>query len=262
MCIAIYKPANKTIPTSHLRNAWAHNPHGAGYAHTTPRGTLLVRRALTWTRFAHYWETADHTQPMLIHFRKATHGEVSLKNCHPFRIRDDLVMIHNGILRQMVPHTTAKRSDSRVFAEEILTHVPNEDVLRPRFRDELDEWAGWSRLVFLTNRGERVIVGEDRGHWQNGIWYSNDTYQPAFRQPTTFTLPTAHRRPVTTVPAGPDRYRWTRQPDRWTPKPSQPSSAALKARAHQLIAAHGTPNDTWAIEDLKTLEAAYGEPVS
>jgi hypothetical protein len=37
---------------------------------------------------------------------------------------------------------------------------------------------GYSKLVFLDRHGNHKIMNESKGIWDDGVWYSNDSYQP------------------------------------------------------------------------------------
>ncbi|MFE3278408.1 class II glutamine amidotransferase [Nocardia sp. NPDC059239] len=58
-------------------------------------------------------------RPALFHGRYATHGAVSIDNCHPFRLGRDrrTVLAHNGVLpRRVRPAPYDPRSDTRMNA--------------------------------------------------------------------------------------------------------------------------------------------------
>jgi len=112
-----------------------------------------------------------------LHWRMATHGNVSEANTHPFVVNDSLAMMHNGVL-SCQPKLGDPRSDTAIFAQDIMpkflapakrSHVLPEDI-KP-----LDKWIGLSnRLVFLDGHGKITIVGEGKGIRHKGAWYSNE----------------------------------------------------------------------------------------
>ena len=179
MCIAIYKPAGLTISRSRLRRCWDRNPHGGGFALPDGKGGIAVHKAMTWDGFERAWaESAETDQPMVVHFRLATHGAKNLDNCHPHRVHDDLVMAHNGIISTMTRYATTAKSDTVAFVERVLAKVPTDELLTERATRELEAAVGtYNKLVFLAADGRYSIVGEKQGTWDGGIWYSNTNYR-------------------------------------------------------------------------------------
>lgn len=176
MCLAIYKPEGKTIPEKYLRDGMEDNSDGAGVAYTED-GKVSIHKG--WFRFDTFHETFKKLEEfaMLIHFRKKTHGEANAENCHPFRIDDHHALIHNGIL----PIQTDKgESDTAKFTEL---------VMKPMFAGDPEMWksghgkyliaqaiGSWNKIVIMNSSGVAVIYNEDKGHWREGVWYSNGGY--------------------------------------------------------------------------------------
>ena len=240
MCIAIYKPAGADIASDTLHRCWTHHPHGGGLAVPDGNGGVVVRKAMTWDEFLAEWtEHTNPSAPMLIHFRWATHGAINLDNCHPHRINDDLVMIHNGVIKPMTIHSTDRRSDTAAFVDQVLRQMPIESVTSPGVSTLLEDYIGRSRLVFLDGHGDVSIIGEQRGEWANGCWFSNDTYhRTPVRRPTTRIAPTAT--PVDCYDT--DQNREER-----------------RSAAHDLLDRCGPDLSLWNDQDLETLAMAYND---
>jgi glutamine amidotransferase len=126
---------------------------------------------------------ARATGPALFHSRWATHGETNVSNVHPFPVRKikDTYVAHNGILpAEAFPEKGDRRSDTRIFADEILPqrfrHLDSD-----RTRDRLGDWLGGNKIAVLTtNRKYRrnlYVFGLERGTWADGVWYSNDDFE-------------------------------------------------------------------------------------
>lgn len=93
MCLLIYKPKGKAIPSKYVLKAAAlANPDGFGFA--TPTRYI---RTLDVDKFMREIEKVSSEDPCIIHLRYATHGSIKKTNCHPFR-KDGVTFAHNGIL--------------------------------------------------------------------------------------------------------------------------------------------------------------------
>ena len=120
------------------------------------------------------------TSPFLVHFRIATHGSVDIHNCHPFRVTENKVMIHNGMI-PVVLDKNDKRSDTRVFAENYLSKLPANWPDDPYMVDMVEDYiTNGSKIALLSTDTQYVgyILNQKLGHWtdENGIWWSNKSY--------------------------------------------------------------------------------------
>lgn len=119
------------------------------------------------------------------HSRIATHGVKNESNCHPFRVGGDKLtyLAHNGVL-SVCQDKDDKRSDTRVFAEEVLpamggvTALDNETVF-----DMVCDWARGSKIAILTidprAKKSLYIINQKSGEWDdNSIWWSNTRHRP------------------------------------------------------------------------------------
>ena len=119
------------------------------------------------------------------HSRIATHGVKNESNCHPFQVGGDRLtyLAHNGMLDVDQPKDD-KRSDTRVFAEEVLPAMGGVCSLdNPTIFDMVSGWARNSKLAILTldPKAERqlYIINEKAGSWDdNFVWWSNTRHRP------------------------------------------------------------------------------------
>jgi hypothetical protein len=192
--------------------ACANNPDGFGYAvHTgkeiiTGRGMNhddVIDRFLT-TREKHMNGWA------MFHARMTTHGETVKENCHPFRVGGsrDTILAHNGILSNVKIPTGDKRSDTRVFAEDLLPKRLNILDSKKKFK-KLEKWAGGSKVaVFTTDKRLQkavYIINEKLGNWDNdGLWWSNGSYKQSYY--TYPKLPTSRWIPSYDIANGTSKY--------------------------------------------------------
>jgi hypothetical protein len=115
----------------------------------------------------------------LIHFRIKTHGVVDATNCHPFMITNNFAFIHNGTISG---HGTPQLSDTYMFNEDILKPMVAQHGIKmlwqPYTKALIEEYIGWSKLIFLDSKGNFNIYNEAKGEWSDGVWYSNASYKP------------------------------------------------------------------------------------
>jgi hypothetical protein len=52
--------------------------------------------------------------------------------------------------------------------------------------DLIEGRIGYSKLVFLDRHGNHKIMNEHKGTWDDGVWYSNDSYKPYVAPVTTY----------------------------------------------------------------------------
>lgn len=185
MCIAILQKAGTELNNAQLKTGWDRNSDGGGVAYVNKAGHLIVQKgAMTYEAMAKIYEHAlDHRHaesPMLVHMRIATSGLKSRNNTHPFEIRPQAgpraAMIHNGILftpslkRGGREHDL--KSDTRVVSEVLHNILRLQDVKDAK-TDLGRAIGGGNKLAFLYENMEYVIINEDKGYWEKGIWYSN-----------------------------------------------------------------------------------------
>lgn len=185
MCIAIYKPAGKVIEEDVLKTCATNNKDGCGFAYinTDHLGVkrIKVKKTMDFEIFIRQYKRAcknNPDSPFLIHFRIATHGEVSKFNCHPFVVDEDVVFVHNGMISDVAKDT--RKSDTQMFNEEILKGLHPEDlVYNNTIKRLLEEFIGWnSKLIFMNIDGDIQICNEKKGNWEDGCWYSNTSWKP------------------------------------------------------------------------------------
>lgn len=186
MCLLTFLPAGITPDTTALRTGAEVNDEGHGFA-VVAAGRVVVGRGLDFEQVlgAFVELRAEHLDgPALFHSRLATHGTVSLDNCHPFRLGGDrrTVLAHNGTLpRRVRPAPYNPRSDTRIAAESYLPSMPFGPLDSRRGRAGLEAWLGASKMVVLTVdpafADTAYILNENAGIWESGTWYSNNGFR-------------------------------------------------------------------------------------
>lgn len=182
MCLAIFSRPNARPPKEALLNGFENNKDGAGYAYAYEGKLILKKGFFSFDEFWNSFKAIPDGVPILIHFRKATHGPKNAENCHPWQINEHHAMIHNGILRQHEESDTAC-SDTGRFVEKILRPVFYKDPLcrdwaEPWMHDLLENYIGTgNKMVILSSTGEFSLFRSEHGMWENDCWYSNDTFK-------------------------------------------------------------------------------------
>ena len=86
-------------------------------------------------------------------------------------------MIHNGILSIDVPKDS-KVSDTVLYVEQYLKPLPKDFMLNDGIMSLITDHIGaGNKFVFLNNHGDFSIANEKAGHWKNGVWFSNYSYE-------------------------------------------------------------------------------------
>lgn len=191
MCILTFFKPGITPDLGALAAGADVNPDGHGYAvvaddriitgHGLDPDEVIDEFATVRARFPH--------TPALFHSRLATHGHIGTDNCHPFLVGGDerTVLAHNGILPATVqPLNGDLRSDTRIAAEDFLPRQPFGPLDSWIGRSGLETWLRTDKMVLLTldpaYRHTAYIFNEHLGHHTDeGIWYSNTTYQWALK---------------------------------------------------------------------------------
>jgi hypothetical protein len=177
MCIAIYKPEGKLLSQETLEQCYNANSDGAGYMFHKS-GKLYVKKG--FFSFADFWKSykRDKTKECVLHFRIKTHGLIDKANCHPYNITNDFAFVHNGMISG---YTDPNKSDTWLFNEAILQPLVSKWGKLSLFDDPvkklIEAKIGYSKLIFMDNEGHTEIFNEDKGTWDDGVWYSNSSYK-------------------------------------------------------------------------------------
>lgn len=179
MCIAILKTKDGNITDEQLLNCFDNNPDGAGLAYTKDNKIFIVKGIFDAKQFVEEYHkaVAEADGAMLVHCRIGTSGFKDYTNCHPHVVSDECVMIHNGILSINVPKDS-KVSDTVLYVEQYLKPLPKDFMLNDGIMSLITDHIGaGNKFVFLNNHGDYSIANEKAGHWKNGVWFSNYSYE-------------------------------------------------------------------------------------
>src|SRR3990172_4138376 len=183
MCIAIYKPENQILSDETLKNCWDNNPDGAGFMYVENDILHVKKGYLNYEEFYNAYKEKEQTT-VVLHFRIGTHGEINKEMTHPFNVTNELAFVHNGIISGV--STSKEYSDTWHFIEEILKPIlirHNSIIKLKAFQKLINDFIGWSKLIFMDNKGQCLIFNSEKGEEdkKTGIWYSNNSYKVAKR---------------------------------------------------------------------------------
>lgn len=166
MCVIIYKPAGKELPgLDILDRACQRNPHGCGLVSPS-----VFYKGLSYNSFKKHLKECSIDEPLLIHFRFATHGSIKKSNCHPFYDKEaETYFMHNGVLYGIRPYKD--KTDSECAFECFLQPTIQKHGLQSEeLGIEVDNIIGYSKFAFL--QGDKVrLFGDYIFH--DGCYYSN-----------------------------------------------------------------------------------------
>lgn len=197
MCIIVYKPQGKQLPsTETLRACWDNNPDGAGIMWAAGDHVSIRKGCMEWPAFLEALDEVTSSidvedTPMALHFRIATHGAVVPGCCHPFAVKDSFAkmrsaeieaafgFMHNGALSGL--KTDDAISDSMAFAKAVLAppKAMSDDFLGDkRALCIIENSTQGSRFLLMPKTGLVRIFG----NWveDHGILYSNGNFKPRF----------------------------------------------------------------------------------
>lgn len=175
MCIAILKPKDKTISKETLKTCSKNNPDGMGFA-CLENGKVHIYKFMEFDEFYDEYIKHEQDSTMIIHFRIATHGKVELKNCHPFKLNHRMALVHNGVISGYGDKEL--KTDTQDFIEKVIGNITWKEWKNPSFRKLVGNAIGYSKFAILDVSGNYYIVNEEKGVWDDGVWYSNSTYKP------------------------------------------------------------------------------------
>ena len=175
MCIAILKPIGAAISDVALENSFHSNPQGAGYAFVGKKGRMVINKGFFDIKaFIEAYRKDElrygDSSPALIHFRIATGSNVNEENCHPFQFKHG-AFIHNGWFFS----STKEKSDTNLLVESVGEWLTKDKVLV--HKEELAKHFGHNKVILLYRDKSTVILNEDAGVWDNGVWYSNTSFR-------------------------------------------------------------------------------------
>ena len=175
MCVIVHQPKGAHIDKETCRKLWKANPDGGGFAFINDDGQVDITKAMDFKSFWSEFEqarSANVGKEFMLHMRIATHGSVKIENVHPFVVDEHTVMAHNGIIHGVPDYKDDDRTDTEVFISEVLPELPDGWQDMWYMSQMVEEWIGWSKLMFIT-----TSLTLDQDIYRLGDW---DEYKGLF----------------------------------------------------------------------------------
>jgi len=180
MCIGIYVPEGKYVNKKTLKVCYENNPDGAGLMYSDGKNLIIDKGFFSfksfWKEYRSIMQGDKKKSGIVLHFRVATHGNISKRNCHPFQVNENLGFVHNGMI-DIKMEKGSTMSDTAVFNELILKKLPGNWMNNDSIIELISGYIGQSKLIFMDSTGSVLIINKSLGEWKDGIWYSNTTYK-------------------------------------------------------------------------------------
>jgi predicted glutamine amidotransferase len=180
MCLIYCNKLDSTPNYVALENALASNPDGIGTMGWNGSEWIVERHLVTDDHIGLIDKLSGYNR-YAIHYRYATHGLVSIANCHPFNLGGGWCMMHNGVLG--ITPTKPHRSDTWQLAQYLKTIGVSQFTNRQlkAFLPVLKQCIGGDRILIGTSTGRIIRLGNwterEEGYYSN----SGCLYRPTKR---------------------------------------------------------------------------------
>jgi len=170
MCCIINKPAGVKMPNYRiLEQIYLHNHDGIGFCTSTGKSL----HTMSFYEFLREIRKIRLNEEAIIHFRWATHGSVSEKNCHPFYDKEnDVWFAHNGVLP--IPSRRDMTDSEIFFRNRFIPLLKTHAYADPLLWQWCNVERGTSRFIFMHDGKTKRL-----GNWCEfgGCYYSNMNWQ-------------------------------------------------------------------------------------
>ena len=181
MCLIVHNPFGNKLNKKLISVAYDNNPHGFGLLWLDDNNELSELKDIS--NFDTLWTILKYLDghSYSLHLRWKTRGNISVDQCHPFRILDkekhgtDLYLMHNGTIFGL---DDDEKSDSQLFAE-ILTEMYEKNFVDKdlthffNFIESGKETFGtFNKFLFLTPTKSKIF-NRAGGITNEDVWYSN-----------------------------------------------------------------------------------------
>lgn len=175
MCVLVAKAKNaRKITEQEIINCANSNPDGFGMA-WVENGKVKTMRTFKVKDIIRKNNELRDDQAIIYHFRIATHGSISKKNCHPFLSKEqNIAFAHNGILG-IENHGDWTDSET-AFRFLFLPILKHNSISSSAFNNAIETIIGSSKFAFLQG-GETLTTFGNFIKEDGGILFSNSSYK-------------------------------------------------------------------------------------
>ncbi len=184
MCLIVFSPHGELVSRDVFDCARTENPDGIGVMSCLGAEKFVGKRAAR--RAWRYITRELYGIPHAVHFRYATHGSINRALCHPFESKSGALVMHNGVIHKTAKYATLNCSDTSLFVQWYMEHVPDpvEQKEHERFKRRLEKDLSYGNkmVIYHPFSDSWTIANEDEGYWKEGLWYSNEYSLPRYMQ--------------------------------------------------------------------------------
>ncbi len=180
MCIAIYQPKGTIVSNKRLAISRIANPDGWGLMCYLDN-KLHTSKGIDKDKYIYddFYTNDFFDFDVVIHFRTASSGQISIDGCHPFFVNDNLAFVEQGNLYEFSDSFPGRKPDGLTdiqrFNNEVLKKLPDNFLNHFRIRKALENYCinNFVKMIFMDNLGKVTIINEQSGIWVDGVWFSN-----------------------------------------------------------------------------------------
>jgi len=189
MCVIAVKEKGVAWPShADMQRCFTSNPDGGGLAWFDGKKMWVKKGYFSWKEMWKDMKTIEE-YPVIFHTRIATHGSVEYKNCHPFLLKNNVALAHNGVIHGMT--TRANQTDTQAFAQQYIEPLKSSFIFSEgedsaAFRGLVEKGIGsYNKMAMMNTKGKIIILNRSAGVEYQGLWFSNNSYAPKAYTPTT-----------------------------------------------------------------------------
>ena len=180
MCIIIYKKENAILPSYEiLKKCFANNNDGAGFCYVNENNNIKMEKGFfNFKKFYERLLEVQNNKHLLIHMRISTGGMNDKRNCHPYRINNNLFLAHNGVLPELLSKANLVFSDTYIYSEILkIFKIKISDFKSEYFKYLFEKAIGNNNKLVFFSKQKAIILNEKLGEWKDGVWFSNESFK-------------------------------------------------------------------------------------
>jgi predicted glutamine amidotransferase len=171
MCVILHRFAGNFVDENDIIEAYSYNPHGCGLMYR--QGNKVITQKGLWS-LDYLLDKLESLGDIeyLLHLRIMTVGEINAKNCHPFKVKKNTWMMHNGTFN--ITQVNPNMSDTWHVAQMLRTCN-----LTNKFLNKFATNIGTNKVAFMNGKAVKKL-GKweylDGNQWSNLYWVGGSIY--------------------------------------------------------------------------------------